>query len=137
VARHKTTVFAERAADRFRIDAAAAVNGGLQRFPAGDAAAALAEDDARVVDDGRLLEEAEPFEALMARCAAMAARADSAAEEEKWGGAAAVYTSDIQARDFRRLDPLSMQDQSIDTCDISELFDEPWAPVRGDDKLSP
>jgi hypothetical protein len=90
VARHNTTVFAERAADRSRIDYAAAVNGGLPLVPAGDAAAALADDDARMVDDGLLLEEAEPFKALMERCAAMAARANSAAEEEKWGGEAAV-----------------------------------------------
>ena len=137
VARHKTMVFAERAVDRSRIDDARAVNGGLQRVPAGGAAAALAEDDARTVDDGLLLEEARPFEALMVRCAAVAALADSPAEEEKWGGEAAVYISDIQARDFRRLDPLSMRDQSIDTSDIPELSDEAWRRFGGHDDLSP
>ena len=42
-------------------------------------AKALAEDYARMVDDRLLLEEAEPFDALMARCADMAARANGAA----------------------------------------------------------
>lgn len=80
VARHKTMFFAEKAADRSQIDYAAAVNGGLQLVPAGDGAKALAEDYAQMVDDGLLLEEAEPFETLMERCADIAARANSAAE---------------------------------------------------------
>lgn len=80
VAGHKTMFFAEKAADRSQIDYAAAVNGGLQLVPAGDGAKALAEDYAQMVDDGLLLEEAEPFETLMVRCADIAARANSAAE---------------------------------------------------------
>lgn len=79
VARHKTMFFAEKAADRSQIDYAAAVNGGLQLVPTGDGANALAEDYAQMVDDGLLLEEAEPFETLMERCADIAARANSAA----------------------------------------------------------
>lgn len=79
VARHKAMFFAEKAADRLVIDYASAVNGGLQLVPAGDGAKALAEDYARMVDDGLLLEEAEPFETLMERCADIAARANSAA----------------------------------------------------------
>ena len=79
VARHKAMFFAEKAADRSPIDYAAAVNGDLQLVPAGDGAKALEEDYARMVEDGLLLEDAEPFEALMERCAEIAARANSAA----------------------------------------------------------
>lgn len=80
VARHKTMFFAEKGVDRTQIDYVAAVNGGLHLVPAGDGAEALAEDYARMVDDGLLLEEAEPFETLMERCADIAARANSAAK---------------------------------------------------------
>ncbi|MDB5584426.1 MAG: hypothetical protein JWR80_9602 [Bradyrhizobium sp.] len=80
VARHKGMFFAEKAADRSAIDYAVAVNGGLQLVPSGDGAKALAEDYARMVDDGLLLEDAEPFDALMAHCADIAARANSAAQ---------------------------------------------------------
>lgn len=79
VARHKAMFFAEKAADRSLIDYASAVNGGLQLVPAGDGAKALADDYARMVDDGLLLDEAEPFEVLMERCADITARANSAA----------------------------------------------------------
>ncbi|GGD35799.1 nucleotidyl transferase AbiEii/AbiGii toxin family protein [Aureimonas glaciei] len=79
VARHKAMFFAEKAADRSPIDYAAAVNGDLQLVPAGDGAKALEEDYAHMVEDGLLLEDAEPFEALMERCAEIAARANSAA----------------------------------------------------------
>ncbi|NTB87505.1 nucleotidyl transferase AbiEii/AbiGii toxin family protein [Agrobacterium tumefaciens] len=79
VARHKAMFFAEKAADRSPIDYAAAVNGDLQLVPAGDGAKALEEDYARMVEDGLLLEDAEPFEALMERCAEIAARANSVA----------------------------------------------------------
>jgi hypothetical protein len=79
VARHKTTFFAEKASDRTLIDYTAAVNGGLRLVPAGDGLKALEEDYVRMVDDGLLLEDAEPFEALMARCADIATRANNAA----------------------------------------------------------
>ena len=79
VARHKAMFFAEKAADRSPIDYASAVNGGLQLVPAGDGAKAVAEDYARMIDDGLLLDEAEPFETLMERCADITARANSAA----------------------------------------------------------
>jgi hypothetical protein len=76
VARHKGMFFAERAADRSLIDYAVAVSGGLSLVPAGDALKALEEDYARMVEDGLLLEDAEPFETLMARCADIAERAN-------------------------------------------------------------
>ena len=68
--------FAEKAADRTSIDYGAAVNGGLQLVPAGDGAKALEEDYVRMVEDGLLFDDAEPFEALMARCTDIAARAN-------------------------------------------------------------
>jgi hypothetical protein len=80
VARHKSMFFAEKAADRSPIDYGAAVNGGLQLVPAGDGAKALEDDYARMVEDGLLFADAEPFEALMARCADIAARANSTAK---------------------------------------------------------
>ena len=76
VARHKSMFFAEKAADRTPVDYAAAVNGGLQLVPVGDVANALAQDYARMVEDGLLFDDAEPFDALIARCADIAARAN-------------------------------------------------------------
>lgn len=85
VARHKAMFFAEKAADRSQIDYASAVNGSLQLVPVGDGAKALAEDYARMVDDGLLLDEAEPFETLMERCAEITARANGAANKARGG----------------------------------------------------
>jgi len=78
VARHKGMFFAEKAADGSPIDYVAAVNGGLQLVPGGHASKALQEDYGRMVEDGLLLDNAEPFEALMAHCADIAARANRA-----------------------------------------------------------
>lgn len=80
VARHKAMFFAEKAADRSPIDYVSAVGGSLQLVPAGDGLKALEEDYARMVEDGLLLEDAEPFEALMARCADITMRANNAAK---------------------------------------------------------
>lgn len=77
VARHKGMFFAEKAADRSPIDYGAAVNGALRLVPGGSAATALAEDYARMVEDGLLLEGAEDFETLMAECAKLEARANA------------------------------------------------------------
>lgn len=78
VARHKGMFFAEKAADRSPVDYGAAVSGSLRLVPVGDALKALGEDYARMVEDGLLLDDAEPFEALVARCADIAARANRA-----------------------------------------------------------
>jgi len=86
VARHKAMFFAEKAADRSPIDYVAAVNGGLRLVPAGDARKALQEDYARMVEDGLLLDDAEPFEALMARCADLATRANRQTDRQRNGG---------------------------------------------------
>jgi len=80
VARHKSMFFTEKAADGEAIDYEAAVAGKLQLAPSGEARAALAADYARMVEDGLLLEDAEPFEALIERCADVAERANRAAE---------------------------------------------------------
>lgn len=74
VARHKGMFFAEKAADGTLIDYDAAVNGGLQLVPTGDAHAALAKDYLQMIDDGLLLEEAEPFDELIERCERIAER---------------------------------------------------------------
>lgn len=78
VASHKSMFFAEKAADRTPIDYAAAIKGGLQLVPVGDGEKSLKEDYARMVEDGLLFDDAEPFEALMARCADIATRANRA-----------------------------------------------------------
>ncbi len=79
VARHKSMFFAEKAADRTPIDYGAAVNGGLQLVPAGDGAKALEDDYARMVEDGLLFDDAEPFAVLIKRCADIADRANLSA----------------------------------------------------------
>ena len=60
-----------------RIDYEAAVSGGLQLVPSGVAHAVLADDYARMLADGMLLDESEPFDALMERCAAIEAKANA------------------------------------------------------------
>ena len=78
VARHKSMFFAEKAADRTPIDYAAAINGGLHLVPVGDGAKALEDDYVRMVEDGLLFDDSEPFDALMVRCADIATRANRA-----------------------------------------------------------
>lgn len=79
VARHKGMFFAEKAADRSPIDYLAAVNGALQLVPGGEGLKVLRQHYARMVEDGLLLESAEPFDALMANCADIAKRANAVA----------------------------------------------------------
>ena len=78
VARHKSMFFAEKAADRTLIDYGAAVNGGLLLVPIGDGAKALGDDYARMIEDGLLFDDAEPFDSLIERCAQIAERANQA-----------------------------------------------------------
>lgn len=79
VAQHKTMFFAEKAADGVAIDYAAAVVGDLQLVPTGEARAVLEDDYRRMVEDGLLHDDAEPFAVLMARCAEIADRVNQAA----------------------------------------------------------
>ncbi|MDE1996903.1 MAG: nucleotidyl transferase AbiEii/AbiGii toxin family protein [Rhizobiaceae bacterium] len=77
VARHKSMFFAEKAADRTPIDYDAAVGGGLQLTPSGEGRAALEQDYARMLEDGLLLDKAETFDELLARCANIRDKANS------------------------------------------------------------
>ena len=77
VARHKSMFFSENDARGQRIDYEAAVSGSLQLTPTGAALAELADDYARMLADRMLLDEGEPFDALMERCAAIEARANA------------------------------------------------------------
>ena len=77
VARHKAMFFTENDVHGNRIDYEAAVSGGLQLIPSGVAHAVLADDYARMLADGMLLDESEPFDALMERCAAIEAKANA------------------------------------------------------------
>ena len=76
VARHKAMFFSENDARGERIDYEGAVSGGLQLVPSGTAHSVLADDYAKMLADGMLLDENEPFDALMERCAAIEARAN-------------------------------------------------------------
>jgi len=60
------------------IDYAAAVNGNLVLTPSGEGLRPLGEDYTRMVDDGLLLGDSEPFEHLIERCAQIQARANKA-----------------------------------------------------------
>ena len=77
VARHKSAFFPENDANGQRIDYLAAVSGDLQIVPSGTAYAVLADDYARMLADGMLLGDDEPFEALMQRCASIEDRANA------------------------------------------------------------
>lgn len=79
VAHHKGMFFAEKAAGGALIDYDSAIMGGLQLVPGGEARSALASDYRLMVEDGLLLEDAEPFELLIERCADIAARTNRAA----------------------------------------------------------
>ncbi len=78
-AEHKRIFFAESMPDGAPIDYRAAVTGALALAPRGDARTALAEDYRRMVQDGLLLDDAAPFDALLQRCQARAERADAVA----------------------------------------------------------
>jgi hypothetical protein len=78
VANHKPIFFPEKDSDKIAIDYERAVVGGLLLVPEHDARAALAEDYTHMVSDGLLLASAEPFDALMEKCADLATRANEA-----------------------------------------------------------
>ena len=76
VARHKGMFFFENDATGERIDYEAAVTGDLHLVPVGTADEVLTDDYPRMLADGMLLDEQEPFDALMERCAVIEARAN-------------------------------------------------------------
>lgn len=76
VAAHKQMFFSERAADRSLIDYSAAVAGQLRLVPESDALAVLDDDYRRMTEDGLLLADAPPLEAVIERCGDIQARAN-------------------------------------------------------------
>ena len=78
VARHKAMFFRENDSSRQRIDYHAAVSGNLRLVPSGGARRALAEDYAAMLPTGMLLDDDEPFDTLMQRCALIEDRANAA-----------------------------------------------------------
>ncbi|MDE0074724.1 MAG: nucleotidyl transferase AbiEii/AbiGii toxin family protein [Gammaproteobacteria bacterium] len=69
VARHKAMFFRENDSNRRRIDYEAAVSGNLRLVPSGAAQESLAEDYTSMLAAGMLVDEDDPFETLMQRCA--------------------------------------------------------------------
>lgn len=76
VAAHKQMFFSEKAADRSMINYSAAVAGQLRLVPEGDTLVALGDDYRRMTEDGLLLADAPPFEAVIERCGEIQARAN-------------------------------------------------------------
>ncbi len=74
VARHKAMFFPENGSDGKRIDYHAALSGGLRLIPSGEACETLADDYARMVEGGILLDDTESFDQLMEQCAGIEAR---------------------------------------------------------------
>jgi hypothetical protein len=68
VAIHKNSFFAEKDAAGHRIDYLADLHSGLNLVPEGNALDALRGDYQRMLEDGLLLEDAEPFDLLMDKC---------------------------------------------------------------------
>ena len=77
VAHHKSMFFPEKDAEGNWIDYKAAVMGGLQLVPTGEAYALLADDYEAMVRADMLFNDPEPFENIMKRCADIEARANS------------------------------------------------------------
>lgn len=78
VAEHKRIFFAESGPRGEPIDYMAAVTGALDLAPTGEARDALADDYRRMVEDGLLLDDAEPFDDLLRRCQVLANKVNRA-----------------------------------------------------------
>ena len=76
VARHKAMFFREKDVAGSWIDYEAAVSGGLQLLPEGHAYEVLADDYERMLSDGMLFDDDEPFDDLIARCVDIEERAN-------------------------------------------------------------
>lgn len=79
VAKHKGIFFAEKFPGGEPIDYGVAVSGGLRLVPDDKALSALASDYQHMIDDGLLLDDGEPFEILLERCATIERRANDLA----------------------------------------------------------
>ena len=77
VARHKAMFFRENDSSGKRVDYQAAVSGGLRLVPSGDARKVLADDYDSMLATGMLLDEGEPFDAVMERCGEIEAVANA------------------------------------------------------------
>lgn len=82
VARHKALFFSEKHETGNKIDYLAAVSGDLQLVPEGKAREMLATDYDRMVEDDVLLDDAEPFAAVIERCRVIQERANFGQEAE-------------------------------------------------------
>ena len=80
VADHKSVFFAEKNTQGDAVDYHAAVTGGLRLVPEGGALAKLASDYQHMIDDGLLLDDAEPFDALLERCRIIQQKANAKRE---------------------------------------------------------
>jgi len=76
VARHKAVFFAEKNSDGDPVDYEAAVSGALQLVPDDKALESLSLDYVRMVEDGLLFDEAEPFDELLDLCRELQERAN-------------------------------------------------------------
>ncbi|OJH36118.1 nucleotidyl transferase AbiEii/AbiGii toxin family protein [Cystobacter ferrugineus] len=79
VAEHKSWFFEEKV-DGKPIDYKATVTGGLRLVPEGAVLEALRDDYQKMVNDGLLLDAAEPFETLLEQCRQLQDRANAAAQ---------------------------------------------------------
>jgi len=77
VAEFKGKFFREKDKDGNWIDYTAAVSGALQLVPDAETSQALEADYKKMADDGILLDDAEPFDDLMTRCADLERRANA------------------------------------------------------------
>lgn len=82
VADHKSIFFPEKNMNGKPIDYHAAVAGGLQLVPDDKALKTLAADYKQMVDDGLLLDDAEPFEVLLERCRTIQGKANATRSRE-------------------------------------------------------
>jgi len=76
VAKHKSMFFSEKNAAGELIDYVAAVSSRLQLVPDGEALSNLLLDYERMLEDGLLFDDAEPFEKLLDQCRAIERRAN-------------------------------------------------------------
>jgi hypothetical protein len=81
VAEFKSRFFRDKDRNGKLIDYVAAVSGKLQLVPDADAKKVLAADYKKMADEGILLDDAEPFEELMKKCADLEARVNEANQE--------------------------------------------------------
>jgi len=77
VAEHKSAFFREKDREGVDVDYMAAVSRRLDLVPQGGALEKLAEDYERMLQDGLLLDDAEPFSNLLDRCRAIQAKANA------------------------------------------------------------